>query len=94
LRFIGLLLRFLEPSNEAVSGRCDYCKTKEACLPAAGRDVDDWRRGETNHPAADFAAKERWIGIDTHRLKVPIGLVKDWKVLRRQIDSFLNDVIG
>ena len=69
-------------------------QNKEACLAAAGSDVDDWRRGETNHRAADFPSKKKWVRINEHWLQFPVGLAEDRKHFRVQIERILHDVVG
>ena len=63
-------------------------------LAAARSDVNDWRRGETNHRAADFAAKQKWVCIDEHRLQFPLGFAENRKYFRVQIEGVLHNVVG
>src|SRR5881396_327065 len=67
---------------------------KEPCFPSAGGNIDDWRRGETNHRAADFAAKQKWVRIHEHWLQFPLGLAEDRKHFRVQIERILHNVVG
>ena len=76
------------------SGRALFLQNKKSCLAAAGSDVNDWRGGETNHRAADFPAKKKWVRINEHRLQLPVGLAEDWKYFRVQIERVLHDVVG
>src|SRR4029450_2673318 len=69
-------------------------QNKKPCPPPAGTHVDNWRIRQPHHGAADLPAKQKWIGIDEHRLKFPLGLIENWKLLWEQIDGFLNNVIG
>ena len=48
----------------------------------------------TNHRAADFPAKEKWVRINEHRLQLPVGLAEDRKHFRVQIERILHDVVG
>src|ERR1044071_1588221 len=43
--------------------------------------------------AADFAAKEKWVRINEHWLQFPLGLARERKYFRVQIERILHDVV-
>ena len=78
---MGFFCGFESPCNKRHSVRL-LLQNKKPGLAAARSDVNDWRRGETNHRAADFPAKKKCVRINEHWLQLPVGLIEDWEVLR------------
>src|SRR5437773_1454503 len=90
----SLLAMVLDFLNHFCRRRNVFVYNKESGLAAAGSHVDNWRIRQPHHRAADLPGKQKWIGINEHRLKFPIGLAKDWKLFRGEIDGLLNHIIG
>src|SRR5436190_6220198 len=89
---MGFFCGFEPPCNKRHSVRL-LLQNKKTGLAAARSDVNDWRGGETNHRAADFPAKKKWVRINEHRLQFPVRLAENWKQFRLQIQRILHDVV-
>src|SRR5689334_11402340 len=67
---------------------------EEACLAAAGGDVDDGRVREPNHRALDAAAEEERVRVNVHRLEAPSRVSEDGEDFRVKLHGLLPDAVA